>query len=88
MVIIHRYTNHARSDHRSIFELNLGDNDYVIFKEVGGIPQLNDGRPRKIKIISSDTFQILGDDFSKYPEYTSGGIVNQVKIPKKCVIKL
>ena len=83
MVIIHRYTNHARYDHRSKFSLNLGDNDYVIFKEVGGISQLNDGKPRKIKIISSDKFQILEDDFSKYPEYTSGGIVNQVKIPKK-----
>ena len=83
MFIIHRYTNHDRYDYRGNFRLNLGDNDYVIFKEVGGISQLNDGRPRKIKIISSDKFQILGDDFSKYPEYTSGGIVNQVKIPKK-----
>ena len=83
MVTIHTYTNKIEADHRSYFRLELYDNDYVIFREVGGISQLNDGRPRKIKIISSDTFQILEDDFSKYPEYTSGGIVKKVKIPKK-----
>ena len=46
--------------------------------------QLNDGKPRKIKVISSNSFKIEGDeDFSKYPEYTNGGIIEQVKLPKK-----
>ena len=47
----------------------LGDGDYVKFKEVGGMTQLNDGKPREIKVISSNSFKIVGDeDFSKYPE--------------------
>ena len=62
----------------------LGDGDYVKFKEVGGMTQLNDGKPREIKVVSSNSFKIVGDeDFSKYPEYTSGGIIEQVKLPKK-----
>ena len=62
----------------------LGDGDYVKFKEVGGMTQLNDGKPRQIKVISSNSFKLFGDeDFSKYPEYTNGGIIEQVKVPKK-----
>ena len=46
----------------------LGDGDYVKFKEVGGMTQLNDGKPREIKVISSNSFKICGEeDFSKYP---------------------
>ena len=45
--------------------------------------QLNDGKPREIKFISANSFKVLNEDFSKYPEYTNGGIIEQVKIPKK-----
>ena len=61
----------------------LGDGDYVKFKEVGGMTQLNDGKPREIKVISMNSFKIVGEDLSKYPEYTNGGIIEQVKVPKK-----
>ena len=62
----------------------LGDGDYVKFKEVGGMTQLNDGKPREIKVVSSNSFKLVSDeDFSKYPEYTNGGIIEQVKVPKK-----
>ena len=65
-------------------KLALGDGDFVKFKEVGGMTQLNDGKPREIKVISSNSFKILGnEDFSKYPEYTNGGIIEQVKVPTK-----
>ena len=60
-----------------------GDGDYVKFREVGGMTQLNDGKPRQIKVISQTSFKVEGEDFSKYPEYTDGGIVEQVKVPKK-----
>ena len=63
-------------------DLDLGDNDFVKFSEVEGIPELNDGKPRQIKKISPYSFQIIGEDFSKYPEYISGGIVELIKIPK------
>ena len=64
-------------------KFSLGDGDYVKFKEVGGMTQLNDGKPREIKVISSNSFKIVNEDFSKYPEYTNGGIIEQVKLPKK-----
>ena len=63
-------------------KLNLGDNDFVKFSEVEVIPELNDGKPRQIKKISPYSFQIIGEDFSQYPEYISGGIVERIKIPK------
>lgn len=64
-------------------KLDLGDGDFVTFREVGGMTQLNDGKPREIKFISANSFKVLNEDFSKYPEYTNGGIIEQVKIPKK-----
>ena len=33
-----------------------GDGDYVKFREVGGMTQLNDGKPRQIKVISQTSF--------------------------------
>ena len=60
-----------------------GDGDYVKFREVGGMTQLNDGKPREIKVISQSSFKVVNEDFSKYPEFTDGGIVEQVKVPKK-----
>lgn len=63
--------------------LMLNDGDFVKFREVGGMTQLNDGKPREIKIISETSFKVVNEDFNKYPEYTNGGFVEQVKIPKK-----
>ena len=45
--------------------------------------QLNDGKPRKIKVISSRSFKIEDEDLSKYPDYESGGFFEGVKIPIK-----
>lgn len=60
-------------------KLTLTTGDYVKFREVGGMTELNDGEPRKIKLISPVSFSI--GDTSKYTEYTTGGIIEQVKIP-------
>ena len=65
----------------NIFELS--DGDYVKFREVRGMTQLNDGKPRKIKVISSKSFKIEDEDLSKYPDYESGGFFEGVKIPIK-----
>ena len=64
-------------------KFSLGDGDYVKFREVGGMTQLNDGKPREIKAISLYSFKIVGEDLTKYPEHTTGGIIEQVKVPKK-----
>ena len=64
-------------------KLALGDGDWVTFKEVQGMTQLNDGKPRQIKLISNVSFGILNEDFTKYGEYLGGGIIEQVKIPIK-----
>ena len=64
-------------------KLALGDGDFVKFREVGGMTELNDDKPREIKFVSYNSFQILKEDLSKYGDYTTGGIIEQVKLPKK-----
>ena len=59
----------------------LADGDYVTFKEVKGMTELNDGKPRKIRFINAMSFAIE-EDTSKYGEYKGGGIIEQVKIPE------
>ena len=61
-------------------KLAYTDGDYVVFREIQGMSELNDSPPRPIKYISPIAFSI--EDTSKYGEYTSGGIVEQVKVPK------
>jgi len=61
-------------------KLAYTDGDYVAFREVQGMTELNDTPPRPIKYISPMAFSI--EDTSKYGEYITGGIVEQVKVPK------
>ncbi|XP_014240445.1 ubiquitin-like modifier-activating enzyme 1 [Cimex lectularius] len=63
----------------------LEDGDYVTFHEVQGMKELNECEPMKIKVLGPYTFSIgCTTDFS---EYLRGGIVQQVKMPKKVVFK-
>ena len=62
---------------------NLKDNNYVIFKEIKGLEDLNDGIPRKIKIISNCHFSIEISNNNCENDYISGGIVEEVIIPKE-----
>lgn len=61
-------------------KLKLGNKDKVIFKEIEGMVELNNCTPKEIKILSNSSFEI--DDTSEFSEYISGGIVEEVKIPK------
>ncbi|ORX47471.1 ubiquitin-activating emzyme E1, partial [Hesseltinella vesiculosa] len=59
----------------------LEDGDYVTFTEVKGMEQLNGCTPRKIKVLGPYTFSI--GDTSDLGTYVSGGLFQQVKMPKK-----
>ncbi|XP_039131642.1 LOW QUALITY PROTEIN: ubiquitin-activating enzyme E1 2-like [Dioscorea cayenensis subsp. rotundata] len=61
--------------------LEFQDGDLVLFTEVQGMTELNDGRPRKIKNARPFSFS-LEEDTSSYGVYERGGIVTQVKQPK------
>ncbi|CAL0307731.1 unnamed protein product [Lupinus luteus] len=57
------------------------DGDLVIFSEVHGMKELNDGKPRRIKNARAYSFT-LEEDTTNYGAYEKGGIVTQVKQPK------
>ncbi|KAL4712066.1 hypothetical protein ACJJTC_005302, partial [Scirpophaga incertulas] len=61
------------------------DGDYVTFTEVQGMTELNDCEPRKIKVLGPYTFSI--GDTTNFSKYKRGGIVTQVKMPKKIQFK-
>ena len=59
--------------------VELRTNDYVIFKEIQGMKEINNCSPIKIKKIDNLTIQI--NDTSKFSTYTSGGVIMKAKIP-------
>uniref|UniRef100_A0A0E0LQ45 E1 ubiquitin-activating enzyme n=1 Tax=Oryza punctata TaxID=4537 RepID=A0A0E0LQ45_ORYPU len=61
--------------------LEFQDGDFVVFSEVHGMVELNDGKPRKVKNARPFSF-CIEEDTTKYGMYTKGGIVTQVKEPK------
>lgn len=61
--------------------LEFQDGDLVVFSEVRGMTELNDGKPRKIKNARPYSFTIE-EDTTNYSAYERGGIVTQVKEPK------
>ncbi|KAH6814507.1 ubiquitin-activating enzyme 1 [Perilla frutescens var. frutescens] len=61
--------------------LEFQDGDLVVFSEVRGMTELNDGKPRKIKNARPYSF-FLEEDTTSYGSYERGGIVTQVKQPK------
>lgn len=59
----------------------LQDGDYVKFKEVEGMPKLNESdKPFKIEVLGPYAFKIPIDE--SYGTYVKGGIYTQVKMPK------
>ncbi|KAJ1277398.1 hypothetical protein BS78_04G000800 [Paspalum vaginatum] len=60
--------------------LEFQDGD-LVFSEVHGMTELNDGKPRKIKSARPYSFT-LEEDTTSYGTYIRGGIVTQVKPPK------
>ncbi|XP_039017264.1 ubiquitin-activating enzyme E1 2-like [Hibiscus syriacus] len=61
--------------------LEFQDGDLVVFSEVHGMTELNDGKPRKIKSAKPYSFT-LEEDTTSFGRYIKGGIVTQVKQPK------
>ncbi|KAM7265775.1 hypothetical protein ACFE04_003458 [Oxalis oulophora] len=61
--------------------LEFQDGDLVIFSEIHGMSQLNDGKPRKVKSSRPYSF-FIEEDTTSYGAYQRGGIVTQVKQPK------
>ncbi|KAG8377063.1 hypothetical protein BUALT_Bualt09G0129100 [Buddleja alternifolia] len=57
------------------------DGDLVVFSEVRGMTELNDGKPRKVKNARPYSFSIE-EDTTSYAAYERGGIVTQIKEPK------
>ncbi|UKJ90616.2 ubiquitin-activating enzyme E1 [Theileria orientalis] len=55
--------------------------DYVRFSEIEGMVELNNKEPLQINVNSKSSFTI--GDTSKYSQYISGGVVTEVKIPKR-----
>ncbi|KDP45776.1 hypothetical protein JCGZ_17383 [Jatropha curcas] len=66
--------------------LEFQDGDLVVFSEVHGMTELNDGKPRKIKSARPYSFT-LDEDTTNFGTYEKGGIVTQVKPPKKLNFK-
>ncbi|XP_027334070.1 ubiquitin-activating enzyme E1 1 isoform X2 [Abrus precatorius] len=61
--------------------LEFQDGDLVVFSEIHGMKELNDGKPRKIRNARAYSFT-LEEDTTNYGIYEKGGIVTQVKQPK------
>lgn len=61
--------------------IEFQDGDLVVFSEVRGMTELNDGKPRKVKNARSYSFTIE-EDTTNYAQHEGGGIVTQVKEPK------
>ncbi|XP_053328899.1 ubiquitin-like modifier-activating enzyme 1 [Spea bombifrons] len=59
--------------------------DYVTFTEVQGMTELNNCEPVEIKVLGPYTFSIC--DTTRFSDYVRGGIVSQVKMPKKISFK-
>ncbi|XP_041129070.1 ubiquitin-like modifier-activating enzyme 1 [Polyodon spathula] len=59
--------------------------DYVSFTEIQGMTELNNCEPVEIKVLGPYTFSIC--DTSSFSDYVRGGIVSQVKMPKKISFK-
>ncbi|XP_073140543.1 ubiquitin-activating enzyme E1 1-like isoform X2 [Henckelia pumila] len=61
--------------------LEFEDGDLVVFSEIRGMTELNDGKPRKIKTTNPYSFT-LDEDTTNFNTYERGGIVTQVKQPE------
>lgn len=66
--------------------LELEDGDYVLFTEVKGMGELNDGVPRRVSGVKAHSF-MLEEDTRGYAPYLQGGMVVQVKQPKTVAFK-
>eukprot|EP00831_Metopus_contortus_P017449 TRINITY_DN1735_c0_g1_i1.p1 TRINITY_DN1735_c0_g1~~TRINITY_DN1735_c0_g1_i1.p1 ORF type:complete len:737 (-),score=115.62 TRINITY_DN1735_c0_g1_i1:992-3202(-) len=64
---------------------NLNDGDYVKFRDVEGMTELNSADPMQVEVIDKHSFKI--GDTSKFSEYTKGGVVENIKMPSEVHFK-
>ena len=64
----------------NIFDLDT--DDYIIFKNVKGMIELNDNQPRKIEVIGDNIFTIE-EDSTKYGKFEGNGDIYEYKNPLK-----
>lgn len=74
-------TVHTHTDKLLPFQ----DGDYVVFREVQGMTEINSAPPMQIKVTGKHSFQI--GDTTGYTPYQSEGIARQVKRPKTIPFK-
>jgi len=65
----------------SLEDFSLFNGNFVIFKNIKGMEELNESEPKKIFDVTRNSFCI--GDTSNYKDYVSGGIIKEVKIPQK-----
>ena len=65
--------------------LKIGTGDFVTFKDITGMTELNDTPPRPIRVLSPTKFTI--EDTTKFQEFTGVGIVEEVKVPRPSIFK-
>eukprot|EP00177_Eucheuma_denticulatum_P005593 GFKZ01010164.1.p1 GENE.GFKZ01010164.1~~GFKZ01010164.1.p1 ORF type:complete len:1055 (+),score=183.69 GFKZ01010164.1:352-3516(+) len=66
---------------------DLETGDFVSFAEVQGMVELNDGKPRKIRVLGPYTFALEDTDVSAFGDYIRGGYATQVKMPVDITFK-
>lgn len=64
----------------SLESFSLSMDSYIIFKDIKGIPQLMDGKKRKISLRKNNYFEIE-ENSSNYGKYLGDGIVEEFKEP-------
>lgn len=74
-------TVHTHTDKLLPFQ----DGDYIVFREVQGMTEINSAPPMQIKVTGKHSFQI--GDTTSYTPYQSEGIAKQVKRPKTIPFK-
>lgn len=57
--------------------LELNEDQYIIFKNIKGMSQLLDGKKRKVKNCEDDKFEI-DEDSTNYKDYIQGGVVEEI----------
>ncbi|KAI0563060.1 ubiquitin-activating enzyme E1 [Gracilaria domingensis] len=61
---------------------DLETGNYVTFTEVQGMTEINDGKPRKVKVLGPYTFALEdSEDIASFSDYLRGGYVTEVKMP-------
>ncbi len=71
-------------DQRNGEDFNLSNGSYVKFKEIEGINELNDEKPRKIKYLSKNSFKLdEKEENISYENYKVGGIIEEVILPEE-----